>query len=306
VVVSRRNILDREGEAKKEQLWEELEKGQSRHGVVRSIMDYGAVVDLGGVDGLLHVREMSWARVKHPKDILSEGQGIDVVVIKVDKEKQRISLSLKQAGGDPWTVVEQTYFEGSRHQAKITNLMDFGAFAELEPGVDGLIPISQMSWAGRVRHPSDVVQTGTLVEVEIMKVDVGARKISMSMKKLLANPWEGIGERYQKDQICKGVVCRVTDFGAFVTLEEGVDGLVHISELSDKRVAKTSDVVQEGQEVEVKVKNVDAKEQRIGLTMKGLDTEGSGREQGSVSPGSEVVKPNKKKKDRPRRGGLNL
>lgn len=309
VILSRRNVLERESEEKRTQLWEELEKGQTRHGVVRSLMDYGAFVDLGGVDGLLHVREMSWARVKHPKDILSEGQGIDVLVIGVDREKQRISLSLKQAGGDPWTVVEQKYFEGSHHTVTVTNLMDFGAFAELEPGVEGLIPISQMTWAGRVRHPSDVVQVGAIAEVEIMKVNVTDRKISMSMKKLQANPWEAITERYQPEQLCKGKVCRITDFGAFVTLEEGVDGLIHISELSDKRVAKVGDVVSEGQEVDVKVRSVDAKERRIALTMKGLSTDSESVDAASTTETADTQPSHsgsskKKKKDRPRRGGL--
>ena len=156
----------------KEQAWTELAEGQTRHGVVRSLMEDGAFVDIGGVDGLLHVKEMSWRHVKHPKDILSVGQGIDVIIVSVDREKNRIGLSLRQAGGDPWTRVEMQYPIGSHHQAQIKNLADFGAFAELEPGIEGLIPISQMSWAGRIRHPSDVVKPGQFVNVEIMSLDL--------------------------------------------------------------------------------------------------------------------------------------
>ncbi len=300
VVISRRNILEREAEKQKDKLWEELEKGQTRHGVVRSIMDYGAFVDLGGADGLLHVREMSWARVKDPKEILSEGQEIDVVVIDIDKDKKRIGLSLKQAGGDPWSCVEQNYPVGSKHSVSITNLMDFGAFAELEPGVEGLIPVSQMTWGGRVRHPSDVVQMGSLVEVEVMKIDSAKRKISLSMKKLQANPWDSIEERYLKDEIYKGKVARLTEFGAFISLEEGIDGLVHISELSDRRITKASEVVTEGQEVQVKVKGVIAKDRKISLTMKNLNVENFQQE--TSSP--EAKSAPRKNAKRPRRGGL--
>jgi small subunit ribosomal protein S1 len=304
VIVSRRNVLEREEESKREQLWEELAEGQKRHGVVRSIMDYGAFVDLGGADGLLHVREMSWARVKHPSEILSDGQNIEVVVTKVDKENRKIGLSLKQASGDPWIAAEQKYTVGSRHIAQVTNLMDFGAFAELESGLDGLIPISEMTWAGRVRHPSDVVQVGAQVEVEMIKVDRENRKISMSIKKVQSNPWQNISQRYQKDQIVEGTVARITDFGAFVSLEDGVDGLIHISELSDKRVAQVADVVQEGQTVTVKILSVDEGQGKISLSMKSLieavvsETPAAGDSEASTSDTA------KKKKDRPRRGGL--
>lgn len=305
IIVSRRNVLQREEEGKRDQLWEELAEGQKRHGVVRSIMDYGAFVDLGGVDGLLHVREMSWARVKHPSDILSEGQGIEVVVTKVDKENRRIGLSLKQTSGDPWATAEQKYVVGSRHTAQVANLMDFGAFAELEPGLDALIPISEMTWAGRIRHPSDIVQVGAQVEVEIIRVDRENRKISISMKKLLANPWQNIAQRYQKDQTIEGKVVRLTDFGAFVNLEEGIDGLIHISELSNTRVAQVSDVVQEGQNVTVKILGVDENNRKISLSIKSLiaqavtETPGGGEPEASGA----TDKP-KKKKERPRRGGL--
>lgn len=312
IVVSRRNVLMREREEQRDHAWTEIEEGQLKHGVVRSLMDYGAFVDIGGVDGLLHVREMSWAHVKHPKDILTVGQGIDVVVVGVDREKQRIALSLRQAGGDPWTTAEHKYPVGSRHQAQIKNLADFGAFAELESGIDGLIPISQMTWAGRIRHPSDVVQSGMMVEVEIMSIDVAKRRISLSMKNLQENPWANITSRYAPDQIHTGTVARVTDFGAFVTLEPGVDGLVHISEMAAHRVNHASDVVKEGQEVQVKILSVDTAEQRIALSIKGVHEHSGGASFESSEIGHSSVEPSggtpekkdKKKKDRPRRGGL--
>ena len=299
IVLSRRKVLEREVQEQAAVLWEELEEGQLRHGIVRRLMEFGAFVDIGGVDGLLHVREMSWARVKDPSDILTEGQVIDVVVIGVDREKNRISLSLRQAGGDPWTTVEQKYEVGMRCQGQITSLQDFGAFAELEPGIEGLIPISQMTWAGRIRHPSDVVQPGMMVEVEVINLDLEKRRIGLSMKSMQENPWDGVEQRYQVDQICTGTVARLTDFGAFVTLEGGIDGLVHISELADKRVERASSVVREGQEIRVKVLSVDPGARRISLSAKDL---------GGAAEVEEVVQEdsNKPPKERPRRGGLSF
>jgi small subunit ribosomal protein S1 len=307
IVLSRRNVLEREAEQKKEQIWQELDKGQTHHGVVRSVMDYGAFVDIGGVEGLLHVSEMSWARVKHPGEILQPGQGIDVLLIGVDKDTKRISLSLKQAGVDPWTLVEQKYVPGSKYQAQIVKLMDFGAFAQLEPGVDGLIPISEMTWAGRIRHPGDVVSVGAMVEVQVMTVDMEKRRISMSMKGVQENPWTSVTQKYFKDNLYPGTVKRVTDFGAFVELEPGIEGLVHISELSSKHVKRVQDVVKENDTVEVKVLNVDPINQRISLSLKYRDAEQL------AEPSAESVQPaapqtladkKKKEKDRPRRGGL--
>ncbi len=304
VVLSRRNVLMQAELEQREKVWAELEVGQLRHGVVRSLTEYGAFVNIGGTDGLLHVREISWARVKDPKEILAVGQGIDVVVIGIDREKRRISLSLRQAGGDPWTAVEQKYAVGSSYQAQIVKLMDFGAFAQLEPGVEGLIPISEMTWAGRIRHPSDVVQQGMIVEVKILRLDVKEKRISLSMKSMQANPWTNIEEKYRPNEIYPGKVARITDFGAFVTLEDGVDGLIHISELSDKRVGKVSDVVQNGQDVQVKVLKVDTAEQRISLSLKGMGgkPEEPKEAEAAVQP-VEEAKPSKKKQ-RPLRGGL--
>ena len=298
IVISRRRVLEKEALELRENLWQELEVGQLRHGNVRSLTDFGAFIDLGGMDGLLHISEMSWARVKHPKDILEVGQGIDVVILEKDDERRRLSLSLRKAGGDPWTCVAEKYTVGSRHQGHITNLMNFGAFAELEPGVEGLIPISEMSWAGRIRHPSDIVKTGMTVDVEILKIDVEKRRISLSMKSFHENPWAGVPEKYIKNNIYSGKVSKLTDFGAFITLEPGVDGLLHISEASDNHVNKISDVLGNDQEIQVKILSVDAEQQRIALTLKGLgQTEQETPEQIEPTQG-------KKKKERPLRGGL--
>jgi small subunit ribosomal protein S1 len=223
------------------------------------------------------------------------------VVIGVDREKDRISLSLRQAGGDPWTTVEHKYQVGTRLQGQISSLQDFGAFTELEPGIEGLIPISQMTWAGRIRHPSDVVQVGMIVDVEVINLDVEKRRIGLSMKSLAENPWDGAEQKYQVDQIVTGTVARVTDFGAFVTLEAGIDGLVHISELADRRIERASSVVKEGQQLQVKILSIDAGERRISLTAKNL----------GASPETEVAEvaepeAPRKSKDRPLRGGLSF
>jgi len=279
------------------------------HGVVRSVMDYGAFVDIGGVDGLLHVREISWSRVNHPSDVLKPGQGVDVKVIGVDRDHRKISLSLKQAAGDPWALVEHKYPMKSRHTAKIVKLMDFGAFAELEPGVEGLIPIGQMTWAGRVKHPSDVVQVGAMVEVEIAKMEMDKRRISLSMKSLQENPWSKVGQMYAVDGVYTGKVTRTTDFGAFVQLEPGIEGLVHISELSDKRVNRVTEVVKEGAEIKVKVLEVDPKNQRISLSSKDSRfAEAGAVEEAAAAPAAPAPEAHgqkkKKEKERPRRGGL--
>ena len=302
VIVSRRNVLQREQEKSLEKLWEELAEGQRRTGIVRNLMDYGAFIDLGGADGLLHIREMSWARIDHPRDLLKEGEQVEVVVIKVDREKRKIGLSLKQTKGDPWATADSSYAQGTRHQVTVTKLMDFGAFAELEPGVEGLIPISEMSWAGRVRHPSDVLSVGTLAEVEIMKLDLPARKISMSMKKVQGNPWSNIADRYQPEQRLQGTVARITDFGAFVTLEPGIDGLIHISELSDKHVATVSEVVQEGQQVEVRILSIDESNRRIALSMKPDQVVEEIPTPDQIA--AQQAAGQKQDKRRPRRGGL--
>lgn len=302
VVVSRRNVMLKERESKLEEMWETLEKGQLHQGTVRSIMDFGAFVDLGGVDGMVHVSEMSWSRIENPNELLTIGQTVTVVIKEINQETKKISLSIKMASGNPWDNVAEKYTVGSHHEAQIVRLMDFGAFAQLEPGIDGLIPISEMSWAGRVNHPSEVVKGGELVEVEILRVDTEKRRISMSMKQLKGDPWAGVQERFMKEETYTGTVARLTDFGAFVCLEPGVDGLIHISELSDKRVNRASDVVKEGQEVQVKVLEVDPSAKRISLSMKALLPVAASNP--AVEEVIETASTPKKKKKRPLRGGL--
>jgi len=303
IVLSRRRVLEKEQQEARVKLWAEIEVGQVRQGVVRRLAEYGAFVDLGGgVDGLLHVSEMSWARVQDAKEIVQEGQVIEVRVVGVDREKERIALSLKQASANPWTTAEQKYPAGSRHQARITHLHEFGAFAELEPGVEGLIPISEMAWTGRVRHPKEVVQPGQMVEATVLRLDAAGQKMSLSIRSLQDNPWSHAAERYRVNEAYQGRVVRLTDFGAFVMLEEGIDGLVHVSEMSDKRVGRPGDVVKVGEEVQVRVLGVDAGNQRISLSLKGL-----GKGPAAAAPAAATEKDRKadhKKKERPRRGGL--
>ncbi len=308
IVVSRRRVLEKEQAQKGEELWNALEKGQIRTGRVRSIMDFGAFVDLGGADGLLHVSEMSWARIDKPGDLLHIGQEVEVAIKEIDKVKQRISLSMKMASANPWTLAPQKYPIKSRHQAKVVKLMNFGAFAELEPGIEGLIPVSEMSWAGRVNHPKDVVGEGQLVEVEILKLDPEKKQISMSIKSVQGDPWKGIDEKYFKDGIYTGTVARLAEFGAFITLEPGVDGLVHISEMSDKHVKRSGDVVKEGESVQVKVLEIDPRAKRISLSMKALlvpeTTETAPKENPFPESSSSDATPKRKKKKL--RGGLSM
>ena len=270
IVISRRKIVEAEQEANADQLWDQLEKGQIRKGTVRSIMDYGAFVDLGGIDGLVHVSEISWAHIDKPSEFLVVGQQVEVFIKEISREKKRLALSIKLVSGNPWSTVDQKFPVGMHCQAKIVRLMNFGAFAQLEPGIEGLIPISEMSWLGRINHPKEVVSEGDIVDVEILKCSVADKQISMSIKAVQGNPWENIEEKYMPENDYTGKVVRLSDFGAFVELEPGVDGLVHISELSDKHVKRAGDAVSEGEEVKVRVLEVDTKRKRIALSIKAL------------------------------------
>ncbi|MBN2064898.1 MAG: S1 RNA-binding domain-containing protein [Sedimentisphaerales bacterium] len=308
IVVSRRRILQAEQEANAGQLWTELEVGQIRRGVVRSVMDYGAFVDLGGVEGLVHVSELSWAHIDKPSEMVVAGQEVEVFVKEVNQEKKRLSLSLKLVNGNPWATVEEKYPVGSRVQAKVVRLMNFGAFAELEPGIDGLIPVSEMSWLGRVHHPQDVLKIGDLVETEILKCSKDSKQISMSIKALQGNPWNNIEQKYVVGQDYEGQVVRLSDFGAFVQLEPGVDGLIHVSELSDKHVKRPADAVKEGETVKARVLEVDQNRKRIALSLKALIVPEISQEEINLvnapeqpAPASETAKP-KRKKDL--KGGL--
>lgn len=297
VLVSRRKILEKEAAEKRAQLKEELEVGQTRKGIVGNITDYGAFVDIGGMDGLLHIRDLSWGSVEKVSDILEPGQEIEVRILKIDTERDRISLGLKQCLPDPWKNVEDKYPVESAQKVRVVRLADFGAFAELESGVDGLIPISEMGWT-RINRTSDVVTVGDLVDVVVIRVEPGKRRIALSMKRAQADPWAGVHESYEPNSIVKGRVTRLADFGAFVELVPGVEALIHISELSESRVRTCADVVQVGQEIEAKVLGVEQENRRISLSIKALTARAP-----DVTVAAEPEKKPKKRK-KPLRGGL--
>ncbi|MDB5298690.1 MAG: ribosomal protein, partial [Phycisphaerales bacterium] len=267
LIVSRRNILEREKEEAKQKLMLELAEGQMRRGVVRNVTDFGAFVDLGGVDGLLHVSEMSHRRGRQPSEFVKNGDLVDVKVIKIDKATGKISLSLKQAMADPWTGAETRYATGTQLTGRVTRVEPFGAFIEVEEGLEGLLPVSEMSWQ-RIRHPSDVVKEGDTIKLVVLSIDPTAKRMSFSLKQAGPDPWSTIKDRYALDMVVSGTVTRVVDFGAFVELEPGLEGLVHISELAANRVRAAGDVVKPGQEVQVRVLEIDKEARRISLSIR--------------------------------------
>ncbi|MEE9614389.1 MAG: 30S ribosomal protein S1 [Thermodesulfobacteriota bacterium] len=270
VIVSRRVILEKEREGLREKTLENLEEGAIVEGMVKNITDYGAFVDLGGIDGLVHLTDLSWGKVNHPSRILTVGDTINVKVLKFNKEEGKISLGLKQTLPDPWETAGEKYSPGSRVSGSVTNLTDYGAFVELEAGLEGLVHISEMSWT-KLRHPSQKLKVGDRLEVMVLDVDPGARRISLGLKQIEPNPWDELEERYPAGSKVTGVVKNLTDFGMFVGVEEGVDGLVHISDLSWKKVKHPSDLFSKGQEVEATVLNVDKAAQKFSLSTKLLE-----------------------------------
>lgn len=267
LVVSRRHILEREKEEKRQKLMAELAEGQMRRGVVRNVTDFGAFVDLGGVDGLLHVSEMSHRRGHHPSEFVKAGDLVDVKIIKIDPNTGKLSLSLKQAMADPWAGIEERYPTGTQVTGRVTRVEPFGAFIEVEEGLEGLLPVSEMSWQ-RIRHPSDVVKVGDTIKLVVIHVDPGARKMTFSLKQAGPDPWATVAEKYPVHSVQTGHVTRVVDFGAFVELEPGLEGLVHISELAPNRVRAASDVVKQGQEVKVRVMEIDKEARRVSLSIR--------------------------------------
>ena len=298
MVVSRRKVLEKQREELRQELKYSLAEGQTRHGVVRRITDFGAFVDLGGVDGLLHIGDMSYSRVKSPNDVLKVGDEVEVLILKIDLVKDRISLGMKQLAPDPWNVVEANYRVGATVDGKVVKLMEFGAFVELQPGVEGLIPISEISWTQRIRHPKDVLNEGDSVRVAVLSVDAQKRKISLSLKALGQDPWSNIEERYQVDAIVSGAVTRLTGFGAFVQLEEGIEGLLHVSEMSDKHVSRPDSVVKPGDVIKVRIKGIEKDQRRISLSMRSLA--------GPEAPAADIhaATQSPKKKRKPLKGGL--
>jgi len=269
IVVSRRAVLEEERDRMKATILKDLAKDQIREGVVKNITDFGAFVDLGGIDGLLHITDMSWGRVQHPSELVKIGDKVRVKVLNFDPEKERISLGLKQLESYPWEGVDEKYKVGDRIKGKVVSITDYGAFIELEKGIEGLIHVSEMSWTRHVRHPSKVVNIGDIIEAVVLKVDKANEKISLGLKQVEPDPWLTLDAKYPPGMRVKGKVRNLTNFGAFVELEEGIDGLVHVSDMSwTKRVAHPSEVLKKGDAVEVVVLSIDKEHRRISLGLK--------------------------------------
>ena len=271
VVVSRRALLEETRDKRRQATLSTLSEGQLIEGTVKNITDYGAFLDLGGIDGLLHITDISWGRVGHPSDMFCIGDRVEVLVLKYDRETGRISLGVKQKSADPWTKVEEKYPGRSRVKGKVVSLTDYGAFVELEPGVEGLVHVSEMSWTHEVRHPSKVVSVGDEIEAQVLHVDQHSRKISLGMKQTAPNPWDIIEEKYPEGTQIEGKVKSVTDFGAFVGLDEGVDGLIHISDMSwIKHIKHPSELFKKGQSVNAVILKIDKDKERLSLGYKQL------------------------------------
>ena len=271
VVVDRRAVAEEEGRSLKERRCSEVKEGETVQGTVRSLTNYGAFVDLGGVDGLLHVGDIAWGRITNPADVLSVGQEIEAKVLKIDREKRRISLGMKQLQPDPWYSVTERYKTGDLVRSTVTRVVEFGAFVELEPGVEGLIHVSEMSWAKKVRAASDVVKPGETVEVMILGVNAADRRISLGLKQALGDPWAEVARRFAVGSAIEGPVTSITKFGAFVQLSEGVEGMIHISEISaEKRINHPQDVLKLGQSVKAQVLAVETEKRQLRLSMKQL------------------------------------
>ncbi len=274
IVLSRRVLLEEERETMRSTTLETLAEEQVVEGIVKNLTDYGAFIDLGGIDGLLHITDMSWGRVNHPSDVLAVGDKIEVKVLKYDRERERVSLGLKQTSPDPWLEVEAKYPVGERVNGKVVSLTDYGAFIELEDGVEGLIHVSEMSWTKRIKHPNKILTVSDEVETLVLALDIPNRRISLGLKQVEPNPWEVIGEKFPAGTIIEGQVKNITDFGIFVGVDEGIDGLVHISDLSwTKRVKHPSELFKKGDTVKAAVLNIDRENERFSLGIKQLSAD---------------------------------
>jgi small subunit ribosomal protein S1 len=271
IVLSRRVLLEEERDSMRGQTLENLTEGQVVEGMVKNLTDYGAFIDLGGLDGLLHITDMSWGRVNNPAEILTVGQKLNVKILKFDRERERVSLGLKQIIPDPWSGVEEAYPVGGRVKGKVVSLTDYGAFIELEDGVEGLIHVSEMSWTKRVKHPNKLLNVGDEVETVILALDIPNRRISLGLKQIEPNPWDQIGEKFPAGTIIEGQIKNITDFGIFVGVDEGIDGLVHISDLSwTRRIKHPSELYRKGDTVKAVVLNIDRENERFSLGIKQL------------------------------------
>ena len=271
IVVSRRALIEAERAEKKAQLLSELETGQIRKGIVKNIAEFGAFVDLGGIDGLLHITDMSWGRINHPSDMVAIDQEIEVQILHVDHEKEKIALGLKQKSASPWDNVEEKYPIGSKIRGSVVNVMSYGAFVKLEEGIEGLVHISEMSWTKRISHPSELVEVGDEIGVVVLGISKEKQEISLGMKQTQDNPWDLVAQRYPPDSVVKGTVRNLTNYGAFIEIEEGIDGLLHVSDMSwTRKISHPSEVVEKGQAVECRVLSVDQDRRRIALGLKQL------------------------------------
>jgi small subunit ribosomal protein S1 len=291
IVVSRRSLIERQRQEARESLLKELEVGQIRKGVVKNIAEFGAFVDLGGIDGLLHITDMSWDRIGHPSEMVSIDQELEVMVLHIDREKQKIALGLKQKGHNPWTNVAEKYPVGSVHKGTVVNVMSYGAFVKLEPGIEGLVHISEMSWTRRVNHPSELVNINDEINVVILGVDKDGQQLSLGMKQTQENPWTKVAEKYPVDSLVEGKVRNLTNYGAFVELEEGIDGLLHVSDMSwTRKIGHPSEMLEKGQVVKCKILSVDQERRRIALGLKQLDEDPWARDiPGKYTPGQVVT-----------------
>ncbi|AKE52376.1 30S ribosomal protein S1 [Kangiella geojedonensis] len=274
VVVSRRAVIESENSAEREELLANLEEGSELKGIVKNLTDYGAFVDLGGVDGLLHITDMAWKRIKHPSEVVQVGDEIDVKVLKFDRERNRVSLGIKQLGSDPWVDINDRYPEGARLQGRVTNLTDYGCFVEIEDGVEGLVHVSEMDWTNKNIHPSKVVNLGDEVEVMVLDIDEERRRISLGIKQCVPNPWNEFAATHNKNDKVTGKIKSITDFGIFIGLDGGIDGLVHLSDIS--WTVSGEEAVRDfkkGDEVEAVVLSVDAERERISLGIKQVDSD---------------------------------
>jgi small subunit ribosomal protein S1 len=269
IVVSRRKLIEDNRTIKKEKLLSEIEPGQIRKGVVKNIAEFGAFVDLGGIDGLLHITDMSWGRINNPHEVVKIDQELEVYIINVDKEREKIALGLKQKTKSPWEDVAAKYPISSRHKGEVVNVMSYGAFVKLEPGIEGLVHISEMSWTKRINHPNELVSIGDQIEVQVLNINKDKQEISLGIKQVQPNPWDQVAERYPTGKQVEGIVRNLTNYGAFIEIEEGIDGLLHVSDMSwVRKVGHPSDVLNKGDKVKCIVLSVDQEKRRIALGLK--------------------------------------
>ncbi len=271
IVISRRRLLEEERQKQKELLLNDIQEGQVRKGTIKNIADFGVFVDLGGIDGLLHITDMTWGRINHPSEMVELDQELEVMVLKVDTERERIALGLKQKSKSPWEGIEERYPVSSKHVGEVVNIMSYGAFVKLEDGVEGLVHISEMSWTRRINHPSEMVKTADRVEVVVLEYNKDKQEISLGMKQAETNPWELVEENYPVGTVIEGTVRNLTSYGAFIEIEEGIDGLLHVTDMSwTKKITHPSEMVKKGDKVRCVVLSVDTQKKRIALGLKQL------------------------------------